>query len=74
MEGISDRGSARLSRGPRGTGLGGLRDQARIASRSTSLETEEATGMSGTGSPGNARGAIMPHATTGKHVSVEIAP
>jgi len=73
MEGISDRGSARLSRGPRGTGLGGLRSYTSIASRSKSVAPEEATGMPGTGSLGTARGAITPRAATGEVVTVEIA-
>jgi hypothetical protein len=45
MKGISDRESARLSRGPRGTGLGGLRVFAANRRAIATRGTREATGM-----------------------------
>jgi len=56
MEGISGRRSARLSRGPRGTDLGGLRVLASIANTNREARgTKEATGMSEVGRSIDAR-------------------
>jgi len=74
MEGISGRRSARLSRGPRGTDLGGLRALASIATRSTS----ESLG----GGDRDVRGGLLdrraeestPHVRIGRVTEVKVAP
>jgi hypothetical protein len=62
MEGIPDRQSARLSRGPRGTGLGGLWIDARLLAetRGPAMEKEEATGMPEASGHGPARRKTTP--------------